>query len=81
MTEECSYRFTALNEYYVGYEVYHSGGEKIGKVDDLFIDENDQPEYVRVKTGLFGLKSTLISDLPGKLHATMKETKFSDTGR
>ena len=61
MTEECSDRFMALNEYYVGYEVYHSGGEMIGKVDDPFIDENDQPEYARVKTGLFALKSTLIS--------------------
>ena len=61
MAEECNDRFTALEEYYAGYEVYHSGGEKIGKVDDLFIDENEQIEYIRVKTGLFGLKSTLIS--------------------
>jgi hypothetical protein len=33
---------------------------KTGKVDDLFVDENDQPEYVGVKTGFLGTKSTLI---------------------
>jgi uncharacterized protein (TIGR02271 family) len=35
-------------------------GEKIGKVDDLFLDENDQPEYFGVKTGFLGTSSTLI---------------------
>jgi len=60
LTEERSDRFTALEEHYAGYEVYDQQGEKIGKVDDLFVDENDQPEYIGVKTGLFGLKSTLI---------------------
>ncbi len=34
--------------------------EKIGKVGDLFVDENDQPEYLGVKMGLLGLRSTLI---------------------
>ena len=60
MTEERSDRFTTLEEHYAGYEVYDQQGEKIGRVDDLFVDENDQPEYIGVKTGLFGLKSTLI---------------------
>jgi len=60
LTEERSDRFTTLEEHYAGYEVYDQQGEKIGRVDDLFVDENDQPEYIGVKTGLFGLKSTLI---------------------
>ncbi|CAA9466942.1 MAG: hypothetical protein AVDCRST_MAG02-3217 [uncultured Rubrobacteraceae bacterium] len=45
---------------YKGYTVYDQHYEKVGKVDDLFVDENDQPEYIGVKMGLLGTKSTLI---------------------
>ena len=58
--EERTDRFTAIEDQYAGYEVYDSNGEKIGKVDDLFVDENDQPEYLGVKMGFLGTKSTLI---------------------
>ncbi len=58
--EERSDRFTALEDRFADYEVYDPNGEKIGRVDDLFVDENDQPEYLGVKTGFFGLRSTLI---------------------
>ncbi len=58
--EERSDRFTALEERFAGYTVYDQNYEKIGKVDDLFIDEANQPEYIGVRTGLFGTKSTLI---------------------
>jgi uncharacterized protein (TIGR02271 family) len=58
--EERSDRFTALEDRFVGYEVYDQNGEKIGKVDDLFVDESDQPEYIGVKMGLLGMSSTLI---------------------
>jgi hypothetical protein len=43
-----------------GYQVYHQHYERVGKVDNLFVDENDVPEYIGVKTGLFGGPSTLI---------------------
>jgi hypothetical protein len=43
-----------------GYTVYDKDYDKIGKVDDLFVDEADQPEYLGVKMGLLGLRSTLI---------------------
>jgi uncharacterized protein (TIGR02271 family) len=43
-----------------GYQIYDQHYEKVGKVDDLFVDENDVPEYIGVKTGLFGGPSTLI---------------------
>jgi len=43
-----------------GYQIYDRHYEKVGKVDDLFVDENDVPEYIGVKTGLFGGPSTLI---------------------
>ena len=53
-------RFTAMEERYADYTVYDKHYEKIGKVDDLFVDENDRPEYVGVKMGLLGTRSTLI---------------------
>jgi uncharacterized protein (TIGR02271 family) len=56
--ENRSDRFTAIEDQYAGYEVYDRNGEKIGKVDDLFVDENDQPEYLGVKMGFLGLEGT-----------------------
>ena len=45
--------------------------EKIGKVDDLFVDENDQPEYFGVKMGFLGARSTLIpADITSDRQAT-----------
>src|SRR5918998_191622 len=58
--EERTDRFTAIEDRFAGYEVYDQAGEKIGKVDDLFVDENDNPEYVGVKMGFLGMSSTLI---------------------
>ena len=53
--------FTELQEAYKGYAVYDQHYEKLGKVDDLFVDENDQPEYIGVKMGfLLEQKSVLI---------------------
>ena len=58
--EERSDRFTAIEDQYAGYTVVDQSGSKIGKVDDLFLDENDQPEYFGVKMGFLGTSSTLI---------------------
>src|SRR5215211_1917760 len=58
--EERSDRFTAIEDRFSGYEVYDRNGEKIGKVDDLFVDEQDNPEYIGVKMGFLGTSSTLI---------------------
>src|SRR5687768_9378368 len=58
--EERSDRYTALEDRFAGYEVYDTSGQKIGKVDDLFVDENDNPEYIGVKMGFLGTSSTLI---------------------
>ena len=43
--EHRSERFTAIEARYAGYGVYDQAGEKIGGVDDLFVDENDRLEY------------------------------------
>src|SRR5918993_5276231 len=56
--EQRSDRFTAIEDQYAGYEVYDRNGEKIGKVDDLFLDENDRAEYIGVKMGFLGLEGT-----------------------
>ena len=58
--EERSDRFTAIEDQYAGYTVVDESGSKIGKVDDLFLDESDQPEYFGVKMGFLGTSSTLI---------------------
>ncbi len=60
MTENRDDRVTELGEQYAGYAVYDRQGEKIGNVDDIFLDENDQPEYIGVKMRFQGTKSTLI---------------------
>jgi len=53
-------RLRELEEKYEDYKVYDHEGERIGKVDDLFVDETDREEYIGVKMGFLGLKSTLI---------------------
>ena len=52
-TEELAHRFAA-------YTVYDQSYEKIGNVDDLFVDESDHPEYIGVKMGFLGTRTTLI---------------------
>jgi uncharacterized protein (TIGR02271 family) len=56
--ENRSDRFTGIEDQYAGYEVYDRNDEKIGKVDDLFLDENDRAEYIGVKMGFLGLEGT-----------------------
>jgi len=62
--EECvvasEERLRELEDKYEGYTVYDNRGAKIGKVDDVFIDEADREEYIGVKMGFLGRKSTLI---------------------
>jgi len=52
-TEDVAHRFA-------GYTVYDQDYEKIGNVDDLFVDESDHPEYIGVKMGFLGTRTTLI---------------------
>jgi hypothetical protein len=37
-------RFAEVEDRYAGYTVYDRHYEKIGNVDDLFVDENDSPQ-------------------------------------
>ena len=47
-------------ERYAEYRVYDQYGERIGPLSDLFVDENNEPEYVGVETGLPGNRSVLV---------------------
>ena len=47
-------------ERYAGYEVYSQDGERLGKPDGLFVDENDNPEYVGIRTDPADTNSILI---------------------
>jgi uncharacterized protein (TIGR02271 family) len=52
--------FTEVEDRFAGYTVYDHTDQKIGKVDDLFVDGNEHPEYIGVKMGFLGTRSTLI---------------------
>jgi uncharacterized protein (TIGR02271 family) len=44
-----------------GQELLDNDGEKIGKIDEIYLDTaTDQPEWALVKTGLFGGKGTFV---------------------
>jgi uncharacterized protein (TIGR02271 family) len=58
--EQRSDGFTADQDRYAGYAVVDQSGSKIGKVDDLFLGESNEPEYFGVKMGFLGTRSTLI---------------------
>ena len=57
-TEEAS--GLTYEERYADYEVYDQLGKKVGNVDALFLDEDDELEYVGVKTSPVDIQSTLI---------------------
>ena len=78
MTEQRSDGFTAAEDQYAGYTVVDESGSKIGKVDDLFLDEKDQPEYFGVKMGFLGTSSTLI---PADVTTVDNERGFIEVSR
>ena len=43
-----------------GYEVLDPLGQKVGRVEKIFVNGGGQPEYVRVKTGRLARKSLLL---------------------
>jgi uncharacterized protein (TIGR02271 family) len=44
-----------------GTPVYSSDGDKIGSVEEIYVDEQtDQPEWIGVGTGIFGVKRVLV---------------------
>jgi uncharacterized protein (TIGR02271 family) len=48
-------------EHLRGTQVVDPSGDKIGKIEEIYLDEQtNQPEWLLVNTGLFGTKSTFI---------------------
>jgi uncharacterized protein (TIGR02271 family) len=76
--EQRSDGYTAVEDEYAGYTVVDQDGSKIGKVDDLFLDENDRPEYFGVKMGFLGTSSTLI---PADIATVDKERGFIEVSQ
>jgi uncharacterized protein (TIGR02271 family) len=60
MYEERSDQLMGSEYDFAGYTVYDMHYEKIGEVDDLFVDENDRLKYMALKMGLLGTKTALI---------------------
>jgi uncharacterized protein (TIGR02271 family) len=45
----------------IGRDVYDESGEKIGSASEVYLDdETGQPEWVTVRTGLFGMKESFV---------------------
>jgi sporulation protein YlmC with PRC-barrel domain len=72
-------RLRELEEKYENYKVYDNQGQKIGKVDDLFVDETDREEYIGVKLGLLGMKSTLIPMEIVRVNESDRSIEVSDS--
>lgn len=52
-------RFSVPNEC-VGFELYDPLGKKIGRVEEMFVNAQEEPEYLRARIGVFGVKSVLL---------------------
>ena len=52
--------FAGIKESTEEYGVYDMHYERIGRVDDVFLDERDAVSYIGVKMGFFGTNSTLV---------------------
>jgi hypothetical protein len=51
---------SAVSKRGAGFTVYDPLGQKIENAEEVFVNWNEEPQYVRVRIGLFGLKSVLI---------------------
>ncbi|RZS79414.1 uncharacterized protein (TIGR02271 family) [Motilibacter rhizosphaerae] len=62
----------------LGGTLYGAGGEKIGKIGQIFVDdESGRPEWVTVHTGLFGTHETFVPVAQGELNGNDLTVPFS----
>ncbi|MBA3424268.1 MAG: hypothetical protein H0U04_06910 [Rubrobacter sp.] len=59
-TREATGQLFEEPEKYAGYGVHDPLGQKVGSVQKLFVNDDGEPEYVRIRLGLFGWRSVLI---------------------
>jgi hypothetical protein len=43
-----------------GYAVFDPLGQKMGRAEEVFVNWDGEPGYIRVRLGFFGMKSVLI---------------------
>ena len=62
----------------IGATAYGSDGEKIGKVGQLFLDDQTgRPEFVTVNTGLFGMKETFVPVAQAEFNGTQLRLPYT----
>ncbi len=71
-------RFERPDEY-VSYAVCDPLGKKVGSVERLFMNGGGEPEYIRIKMGLLGLKSVLCS--PCSAQERLRNIRWVDRSR
>jgi ribosomal 30S subunit maturation factor RimM len=57
--EEPQAQFLEPQEW-IGYEVYDPLGQKIGQAEEILVNAENDPEYIRVRIDSFGPKTVLI---------------------
>ena len=65
MPEEC-----------IGYRVCDPLGQTIGTVEEIFVNGDGGPEYVKAKIGLFGTKTVLIPVVSVSVYEGRKSIKL-----
>jgi uncharacterized protein (TIGR02271 family) len=71
----------------IGKDVYDEAGEKIGSASEVYLDDDSgQPEWVTVKTGLFGTKESFVPIRDANLtddgvRVTVSKAKVKDAPR
>lgn len=51
---------TALSGTYANYKVLDVQGRKIGRVQEIFVNDRGEPEYVRTRLGLAALTRSVV---------------------
>ncbi len=70
-----------------GLTVYDPAGEKVGSVGRVYVDDNTgQPDWITVKTGLFGMKESFVPlngarRVGSDLHITHPKERVKDAPR
>jgi hypothetical protein len=54
------------------YAVFDPLGQKIGRAEEVFVNWDGEPDYIRIRLGFFGMKSVLI---PAQFVETDDENK------
>ena len=60
---------TSTYDGWIGRDAYDADGDKVGEITDIYYDDaTGRPEWVAVKTGLFGMKRTFVPIHGSQLH-------------